>query len=60
MHIDYSNVTVSHAIENNLHKQQYIIGLARPRKYNALGKIFIYIVCKFSSPRECGLYPHTI
>ena len=27
---------ISHAIENNLHKQQCIVGLARTCKYNAL------------------------
>ena len=59
MHIDYSDVTVSHAIENNLHKQQCIIGLARTRKYNPFVK-FIHIVGIFTNPHECGLYAHTI
>ena len=42
--VDYNDVYISHAIENNLHKQQCIIGLPRTRKYNALLNI-IHIVC---------------
>ena len=40
-----------------LHKQQCIIGLARPRKYNALSK-FMYIVC-LQALMNVG-YAHTI
>ena len=29
MHVDYSDVAINHAIENSLHKQQFIITLAR-------------------------------
>ena len=46
---------ISHAIENNLHKQQCIVGLARTCKYNAL-----YIFCMFTSPHKCGLCTHHI
>ena len=44
MHIDYSDVTISHAMENNLHKQQFIIALARTHKYNALCKIYMAVL----------------
>ena len=47
MHVDYSDVVIRHAIENDLCilKHQCIIGLARTRKYNALCKIYILYVC---------------
>ena len=45
MQVDYSDITISHAIENNLHKQQCrIIGLAGTHKYNALCKIYIILL----------------
>ena len=56
MHIDYSDVTVSYAIENNRHKQQCSIGHVNTMHFVK----FIYIVCMFTSPHECGLYAHTI
>ena len=42
MYVD-SYIDISHAIENNLHKQQCIIGLARTCKYNALLNFIYYI-----------------
>ena len=50
---------ISHVIENNLHKQQCIVGLVRTCKYNALYKIlYIYIVC-LQALMKVG-YAHTI
>ena len=46
----YIHIRKSHAVENNLHKQQCIIGTC---KYNALHKIYTY--CMFTSSHECGL-----
>ena len=54
MHVDYSDVTVSHAIENNWHKQQCIIGLARTHIYNALVK-FIICDCLSENPPSSHL-----
>ena len=34
--VDSNGVYICHAIENYLHKQRCIIGLARTRKYNVL------------------------
>ena len=62
--VDY-DVYISHAIENNLHKQQCIIGLPRTRKYNALLNIIHivclqalmnvgYIVCSMHTPYKLG------
>ena len=58
MLIDYSNVTVSHAIENNLHKQQCIIGLAGTHKYNTLCKIYIILYVCLQALINVG-YMHT-
>ena len=44
MYVD-SYIDISHAIENNLHEQQCIIGLARTCKYNALLNFMYYIEC---------------
>ena len=44
MYVD-SCIDISYAIENNLHKQQCIIGLARTCKYNALLNFMYYIEC---------------
>ena len=52
MHIDYSNVTVGHAIENNLDKQQCIIGLASTLKYIALCNCKIYLYCMYVYKRS--------
>ena len=39
MHVDYSNVTVSHAIGNNLHKQQHV------NTMHFVKKLFTLYVC---------------
>ena len=44
MYVDYGDLSVSHAIENNLHEQQCIIDLAKTSKYSALCKIYIYCI----------------
>ena len=56
MNIDYSDITVSHAIENNLHKQQCVMAHVNIVHFVK----FMYIVCTLTSPHECGLYAHTI
>ena len=42
MYVD-NYIDICYAIENNLHKQQCIIGLARKCKYNALLNFMYYI-----------------
>ena len=44
MHGDYNDVATDHAIENELHKQQCILSIA---KYNAFFKIYIYYTCVY-------------
>ena len=46
MHIDYSDVTVSHVIENNLHKQQCVIGLTMYSKLLLLGRNIMRKACR--------------
>ena len=63
VHVDYSDVTVTHAIENDLHKQQCIIGHINTIHFVKFIYIYIYIyiVCSYVyKPHECGLYAHTI
>ena len=47
MHVGYSDVTIRHAVDNDLciNSSVLAIGLARTRKYNALCKIYILYVC---------------
>ena len=59
MYVD-SYVAISRAIENNLHKQQCIIGLARTCKCNALLNCIRILYCMFTSPHEFGLCTHHV
>ena len=57
MYVD-SYINISNAIENNLHKQQCIIGLTRTCKYNALLH-FIYYIEYLQALMNLG-YAHTM